>query len=111
MEREVFILPNGDSFSAWNVKFTAPERRKESRPCNYQQEDGSMRKGVMHYTAESAEVSFCSCPNWVRVGMQGQLSSPKDIFFEVTISSLQPADNHVLVAGQATRMLDLETDR
>src|SRR5690242_17044119 len=86
MQREVFILSNGESFFTWNVQFNAATTRKETLSCDYQQDDGSMQKGVLYRTVESSEVTFCASPASVRVGMQGQLSSPNDIFFEVTIS-------------------------
>ena len=111
MDREVFITSNGESFFAWDVQFKGTERRRESRPCTYHEKDGSVRQGSVQYTLESAEVRFCASPGSVRVGLQGQLSSVDDTFFEVTVSCLQPAEDHVLVLGQASRMFDHEKDR
>jgi hypothetical protein len=110
MDHEVFISSDGESFFGWNVQFTGTERRRESRPCTYHEKDGSERSGNAHYTLESAEVCFCASPGSVRVGLRGQLSSADDMFFEVTISSLQPAQDHVVVLGGASRIFDHEKD-
>jgi hypothetical protein len=114
MEREVFevfVLPDGESFYAWNVKFEVAERRRESRPCSYHEKDGSVRKGVVHYILELADVTFSASPGSIRVGLQGQLTSPNDIFFDVTVSEFRPVGEHIVVQGKASRMCDYEKDR
>jgi len=107
---EVFILPDCQSFFAWNVQFSETERRRESCPCTYHEKDGSVRKGLVQYTLESASISFCALPGTIRVGHQGQISSTDDQFYDVTVSSLEPAEGHVLVGGQATRKFAYEKD-
>ena len=111
MHREVFVLPDGESFLAWNLQFTEAQQRRESCPCTYHEKDGTVRKGTMHYTLETAKVSFCACPDSARLGVRGQLSAVDDKFFEVTISSLEPSEDHILVSGQASRMFDHAKDR
>lgn len=105
MQREVFILPGGESFFAWDIHFATAKQRKESQPCYHHYDDGSVRKGVLHYTIESAEVSFRTYAGSVRIGIQGQLSTADEVFYEVTISSLKPAGDQILVWGMATRKI------
>jgi hypothetical protein len=102
MDREVFILPDGESFSAWEVRFGRPKRRREACPCTIQELNGSIRNGTLSYTVESASVSFCASQGSLKVGQQGQLSSSDDRFFDVMISRAEPVEDHLLVSGQAT---------
>src|SRR5260221_4925264 len=110
MEHDVFIL-NDEMFYAWDVRFTAVEQHRESSPCRYYEPEGVFRKGKMYYTLESAEVVFLAPPDSIKVGQSGQLSSTDDQFYEVTVSSLQPAGDHILVCGHATRKFAYEKDR
>jgi hypothetical protein len=111
MDHEVFIPANGEMFYAWDVRFTSPEERRESCPCAYHDRDGTVRKGKVHYTLESANVSFCAPAGSIGVGQQGQLSSTNDQFYDVTVASVQPAGQHLLVSGEATRKFAYEKDR
>ncbi len=111
MEREVFVLPNGESFSAWDVRLEAREERHKSRPCFHEQPDGTRRYGEVRFKVESARVSFCAQPGTVHVGQRGQLSSSGDLFYNVRVSFIELAEGHVVVTGDATREFDHEWDR
>src|SRR5262245_57167931 len=110
MQREVYVLPNGDSFLAWNIKLTALKQSRESAPCLIHGRDGSVRNGTVRFTIESADVSFCTFPHSLQVGQQGQLSSTDDKFFEITVSSFEPIEDHVIVFGNASRRFGYERD-
>ncbi len=62
MEREVFVLRKGDSFSTWNVQFGGWEEHRDDL-------------GRYAYTIESARVSFCAGLGRVHVGEWGLVSS------------------------------------
>jgi hypothetical protein len=111
MEREVFVLPNGESFMASEVFLAALEAHEETAPCIYHEPDGSIRKGTMRYTVESADVSFSAFAGLLKVGQNGQLSARGDQFFEVTISSIQSAEDHVRISGRATRKYSFKRDQ
>src|SRR5262249_47629062 len=91
MDREVFVLPNGDSFSVWNVQFEERKEHRETIP-------------YVH-TLESAKVRFCSAPGTVHVGQWGQVSSG-DLFYNVKVSFIELAEGHVIIRGDAIRELD-----
>jgi len=110
MEREVFVLPDGDSFFASSVEFGALERHRESTPATFHERDGTTRPITVHFTVETAQVSFRLPCGSVREGMRGQLSTAGDIFFEVTILSVQATDEHLVVSGRARRTFDHEHD-
>ena len=104
MEREVFILPTGESFVAWDIRFGTPEQHVETAPATEHDSDGSSsRNGTAYITVETAEVEFCTCPGSLHVAQKGQLSSAGDQFFEVTISAIEPATDRALVTGRASR--------
>jgi hypothetical protein len=107
MEHEVFIPSNGEMFYAWDVRLTVLEQRRESCPCTFHERDGTVRKGKMYYTLELGKVSFRASPGTVAVGHQGQLSSTNDQFYDVTVSSLQSEEEHVLVSGEARENLTM----
>ena len=111
MAPEVFVQSNGELFSAWDVQLTQVEQHRETAPCTYHERDGSVRKGKVFFTIETAQVSFCACLDTVRVGLQGQLSFTDDRFYEVTISSAERDQNHLRVVGKATRKDSVENDR
>jgi hypothetical protein len=112
MEREVFILPNGTSFTAWQVRFGERRQHIESVPCTYHESERISRNGTVHITVESAEVSFCACPDSsFQVGQKGQLSSSEDQFFDVSIGSIEPAGDHVIVCGKASRKAKFGRER
>ena len=114
MQREVFILPTGRSFVAWEVRFGVPQQRVETAPATDQERDGStIRNGTAYVTVETADVKFCACPGSIAVGQKGQLSSTGDQFFEVTISAIESAGDHDLVAGHASKQVGIrfEWDR
>jgi hypothetical protein len=111
MEHEVFVQSNGEMFSAWDVQFTNVEQYRESAPCTYHEPDGSVRKGKVYFTLESAEVSFCASKGSVQTGQQGQLSSMDDRFYDVTISALTQDQDYLRVVGRATRKGSFEKDR
>lgn len=106
----MFIL-NDEMFYAWDVRFKDVEQRRESSPCKYFERAGVFRSGKMYYTLESATVIFCAPPDSIKVGQQGQISSTDDHFYEVTVSSLEPAGGHIVVCGHATRKFAYEKDR
>jgi hypothetical protein len=111
MQREAFVFENGQTFTAWNVQFGGFKQEREVRPCKYLEVDGSFREGTLRCVVESAEVKFCALPGTITVGQQGQLSCEDDRFYDVTVSFVEPAHDHVLVCGEATRKFDCETDR
>ncbi len=114
MEREVFILPTGKSFPAWEVQFTMQEQHVDTSPVTHHERDGTIsRTGRIHVTVETSHVSFCTVPDSLTVAQQGQLSSAGDQFFTVTVSAVEPAGDHELIRGQASRHVDskLEWDR
>jgi hypothetical protein len=111
MTSEVFVQANGEVFSAWNVEFTRSQQHRETVPCTYHERDGTVRKGKVFFTIETALVSFCACVATFRVGVEGQLSSSDDRFYEVTISSVEPQGDHARVSGKAQRKVSVEQDR
>jgi len=113
MQREVFIVPTGQSFIAWEVRFGVRQQRVESAHATDQKSGSTIRNGTAYVTLETAEVKFCSCPGSLAVGQKGQLSSTGDEFFEVTISAIESSGDHDLVAGHATRQVSIrfEWDR
>lgn len=88
MDREAFVLWNGESFSAWDVQFGSRKERQETIP-------------YIH-TVESAKVSFCTAPGSVHVGQWGQLSWG-DLFHNVKVSFVELAEGHVIIRRDATR--------
>ncbi len=96
MDREAFVLWNGDSFSVWNVQLEARKEYRETIPC-------------LH-TVESAKVSFCTAPGTVHVGQWGQLSSG-DLFYNVKVSSIELAKGHVIIRGDAIREFGYDEKR
>ena|ERR1700722_9170493 len=105
MEREVFILPDGEAFSAWDLRFCCQRQHQETCPCIFHERDGSVREGNLMVTVESADVTFSACQGSLKVGQKGQLSSSEDRFFEVEISSVEPIENYLLVSGRATKRI------
>jgi len=96
MDREVFVLLNGDSFSVWNVQFEARKEHRDTIPCIH--------------NVESAKVSFCAAPGTVHVGQWGQLSSG-DLFYDVKVSFVELAEGHVIIRGDAIREFGHEEKR
>lgn len=111
MERDVFIEANGQSCSVWQVEFRNPEVRRHSDPCRIQEQDGTFRKGRIHYTIESAEITFCTTPGSLEPGREGQLSTPGDRFYEVRIGSVTLHEDHAIVSGHASRKFNYEPER
>jgi hypothetical protein len=105
MEREVFILPDGEAHSAWDLCFSSPRQHQETYPCIFHEHDGSTREGNATETVETAEVTFSACQGSVKVGQKGQLSSSEDRFFDVEITSVKSIENYLLVSGRATRRI------
>lgn len=114
MEREVFILPTGTSFLAWDVEFSKPQQHVETKPVSHCECDGRIsRNGTLRITIETSQVKFRACVGSLAVGQQGQLSSVGDQFVGVTVSAIKAAGDHALISGQASRRVDtkLEWDR
>lgn len=113
MQREVFILPTGQSFVAWEVRFGVRQRRVETLPATDQKHDSNARKGTAYVTIETADVTFCTWPGSLAVGQEGQLSSTGDEFFEVKISAIESGGEHDLVGGHASKHVGIrfEWDR
>jgi hypothetical protein len=110
MPREVFVMSNGDSVLAWDLKFSAVARHQEKLPLLIQEPGGKFRRGTLRCTVESADVSFCAYKDSVEVGQEGQLSTERDEFFEVAIVALHPSKNEVRVSGRATRKIAFERE-
>ena len=108
MEREVFVIPDGESFFASNVEFGPFERHRETRQGTLY---GTTRQIIWRFTVETAQVSFRLPLGAIREGVRGQLSTSGDKFFEVTVVSLEAKDDHLLVLGEARRTFDHECDR
>jgi hypothetical protein len=103
MEREVFILSSGESFSAWEVQVGYAQSHVETQ----QKYDGnSSRTWKFHF--ETMEVKFRACPGSLAVGQKGQLSSIVDEFFDVTISAIAPAGDYDLITGRTFREIGSE---
>jgi hypothetical protein len=111
MDHEVFVQADGELVSAWDVQFTEIEQQRKTEPCTYHERNGSARKGVVHFTLESAAVRFSAPMNSVQVGQPGLISATEDRFFDVTISTVEPEQDHIRVAGRATRKFSYEQDR
>jgi len=111
MDRHVFMLRNGDSFWAWNVQFHGRKERRETLPRIVESPEGSEPRGTVSYTVESACVSFCVAPGTVHIGQRGQLSSAEEHFYEVKVSYIELAKGHVIVSGEATRVIYNEEHR
>ena len=107
----MFILPNAEAFLAWNIGLSEREQRRETCPCLIQQGGGRTSRGTLYYTLEWARVRFCAPFGSIAVGQQGQLSSAKDQFYDVSVLFLEPAEDHMVVYGQATRKFAYENDR
>jgi len=105
----VFVLANGESFSVWDVVFEPLERRDESFTA-WIQEHGSSRKGTIRCTIESANVSFRVVAGSLKAIDKGLLSTRDDVFFEVTLSSIEAASDHDRVSGQASRKFNYRED-
>ena len=98
MEREVFVLRNGDSFSTWKVQFDGLKEHREDL-------------GRYSYTIESARVRFCATPATVHVGEWGLLSSANGRFYDVKVTFIELAQGHVVVHGDASRTFDHKENR
>src|SRR5687768_12162527 len=107
MQREAFVLLNGESFSIWEITFGQVKQQRETHPCLIQEPDGRTRKGTISFTVESAAVSFSAPVDMLASGSTGQMSSG-DEFFEVTISSVEPQADHLRVSGRAERKFDYQ---
>lgn len=109
----MFIREGGDfdSCYAWNVQLSDVQRNRQSRPCSYYERDGTFRKGLIHFTLESAQVSFFISPGALRIGERGQLSYINDEFYEITVLGVESLGDHDLVRGQAKREFANEHDR
>ena len=106
MEREVFVLANGETFSAWDLSFSFMEEHSETSPLKMQARDGNfLKKGTITFTVKAGTVHFHAVPGTAQVGRSGQLSSREDWFWDVTISTVEPAAEHDLVSGKASRKL------
>jgi hypothetical protein len=105
MKREALVMTDGESFSVWDVTFGEMKQQRETHPCMIREPDGSSRKGTISFTVESATVSFCASIGMLAIGRKGQMSSG-DQFFEVTISSVEPAADHLRVSAHAERKCD-----
>ena len=105
MDREVFVLPNAESVFVWNVVYGPVTRSEESAPCNVEQPDGKVAKGTIHFSVESADVTLTAFAGSLTVGQQGQLSTGEDKFFDLTISSIEAAEDYVRAFGRAVRKL------
>lgn len=111
MEREVFIMSNGKSFSAWDVQFSMPQQHVETNPVSHYEPDGKIsRHGKIHRTVETSQVRFCAYTGSLAVGQKGQLSAMGDQFFGVTVSAVEAAGSHELVRGQASRDIDFKLE-
>lgn len=113
MEHEVFIREGVgfDSCYAWNVRFSDIEHQRQSRPCTYHERNGTVRKGQMHFTLESAQVTLLTRSGALRTGERGQLSHTNDEFYQVTILRVEARGAHDFVRGQAERQFANEPDR
>jgi hypothetical protein len=111
MDQEVFVQADGELVSAWDIQFTDVQQQRKTEPCTYHERDGTVRKGVVHFTLESAAVTFSAPTSSVRVGQQGLMSATEDRFYDVTVSTVEPEQDHIRVAGNATRKFAYEQDR
>jgi hypothetical protein len=114
MERETFVLPTGVSFVAWDLRFGTPQRHVETKPVTHHERNGTVsRHGTARETIETAPVKFLACQGSIHSGQKGQLSSTGDQFFDVTILSAEALEEHALITGQASRVVDMrfEWDR
>ncbi len=110
MDREAFVLENGDSFFAWTIDFDGWERHEETRPITFHEQDGTVRKGKITFTVESANIRFSASMGSLKEGQTGQLSWNDDRFFEVTISAVKQAQDRLEVSGRAVRQFDPRTE-
>jgi len=110
MTTEVFVQPNGDITSAWDIEFTDVMERQEFVPCDIHQLDGSVGRGRMRIKVETSRVGFCVAPDVLQVGLQGQLSANDDTFHHVLITSLEKKQNHEWASGQSSRMISSELE-
>ncbi|MCW1884374.1 hypothetical protein OKA04_06495 [Luteolibacter flavescens] len=106
MDREAFALPDGRLFSAWDLRFGDWQRRRESRPSFVHLPDGSVRSGAVSYTTEWASIRFCVSGGSLETGATGQLSSGDDLFYQVTVVSIEWQEDHLRVTGTAMRNFD-----
>ncbi len=107
MQREALVLTDGESFSVWEESFGEMKQQRETHPCMIHESDGSSREGTISFTVESATVSFCASIGMLTIGQKGQMSSG-DQFFDVTISSVERAADHLRVSGHAERKYDYQ---
>ena len=97
------VFDNGQTVTAWNVLLTGFRQHRETVPREALEAGSSFSGNVLRYIVETADVSFCALPGTIVVGQQGQLSSEDNGFYDVTISSVEPASDHILVQGEARR--------
>jgi len=102
-EIEVFASESGRLSSAWDLDFSEHQSRGELGRCSHAQPDGSFREGTIRYTLEVWRVGFLTSSGSVVVGDKGQLSSPGDCFYDVTVSSIEKIGDVDLVLGEASR--------
>lgn len=102
-EIEVFASESGQLSSAWDLNFSEHQTREEVGRCSYAQPDGSFREGTIRYTLEVWRVCFLTSSGSVVVGDKGQLSSPGDSFYHVTVSSIETIGGEDRVTGEASR--------
>ncbi len=110
MEREVFVLPNGETVLAWDLKFGPMAQQVETKPCKFEEAIGTFRNGTITFTVETGAVRFRICEGTLQAGLTGQLSTKDDSFYEVEITSIEADGEHELVTGTATRTLRIRSD-
>jgi hypothetical protein len=113
MEHEVFIREGVgfDSCYAWNVRFSDIQQERQTYPCSFHARDGTVRKGQVNFTLESAQVTFFTSPGAVSIGERGQMSYTNDEFYEITVLGVESQGDHDFVRGQAKRQFGHEPDR
>jgi hypothetical protein len=110
-ELEAFVTESGEVTSVWDVTFSEPTHQEETQPCSYPQADGGFREGTITFTLELSQVGFLSSLGAFRVGSKGQLSTPEDSFYQVTVLSVEEVGDHDRVVGEARKRSNPRFDR
>ena len=109
MEREALVFADGKNFAIWDVTFGEITRHQKTCPCEVHAADGSISKGTVTFTVESAIVFFSASSGVIATGVTGQMSSG-DHFWAATILEVERAEGHLREKAEAQRETHSQRD-
>jgi hypothetical protein len=106
MDREVFVLANGESFTVWDVRIS--NVRVEQRTFKYMEkccggDQCSEIERERTYPVEAASIEFRAAPGKLERGMHGQLSVGNDSFYVATILTVERLGDTIFVTCDGYR--------